>query len=219
MQVGVRIFVVQGKTPEFMLKYLIFLMWAMPFNHPVAAQQVAVMLDKMNVLYVGADNPLHLVVSDIQTESLVLTPSQGTIRTDGNGGFLWRLCSLDSVYARLILSDSTSDVPIDTMYFRVKRIPEPEFVFKKYLIGSVIHHDAAGDWIVWLLNFEADFYFQHQDPVKITNHGAQLNPDVLHYMQRMVPGSMVCFTNFRWKCGCDSQLRFSDARLVVKIDK
>lgn len=183
------------------------------------------MLDKMNVLFVGVENPLHIVVSDVASERLVLIPSHGTITKDSSGSFMWRLCSYDSTHAWLVLADSISDKPFDTVYFRVKLTPEPEFVFTKNklhdhrirTIGWVFHHDAAENWTINLLSFEVEFYFRKQDPVAFVNMGARFNGNVSENMSKLVPNCQVLFFNFKWTCGCDPTVRRSSELIGFRI--
>ena len=205
------------KTPEPLRKYCLLLFLFLLSRHPVPAQEVAVMLDKMNVLFVGVDNPLHIVVSDVPTGRLVLTPSHGNISKDSSGGFLWRMCSFDSTRAWLILSDYTSGKPFDTVYFRVKLTPEPEFIVKNRIIGWIFHHDASENWKLQLISFEAEFIMKKSDPVVFVNQGRRFNGSVYEYMNRLVPGCHVIFSNFKWTVGCDPTVRRSDERLIFRI--
>lgn len=175
------------------------------------------MLDKMNVLFVGVDNPLHIVVSDVPAGRLVLTPSHGTITKDSSGGFTWRMCSYDSTHAWLVLADSISDKPFDTVYFRVKLTPEPEFIVKSRGVGWVFHHDAAENWKINLLSFEVEFYFRKQDPVAFVNQGLRFNGAVSEHMHKLVPNCQVLFFNFKWTVGCDPTVRRSVERLGFRI--
>lgn len=205
-----------------MQKYITCLLLCLPCG--ISAQEIAVMLDKMNTVYVGADNPLHVVVSDVPPERLILTPSHGEITRNTNGGYNWRLCSFDSSRAWLVLADSVRENPFDTVFFRVKRMPEPEFELSKRKghhsqggIGWTLTHDSSENWRFELLSFEAEFFHKKSDPVTFVNRGMRFNSDVSEHINRVIPGDKVVFFNFKWKAGCDPTVRRSDQILGFRI--
>lgn len=164
---------------------------------------MAVMAHKMNVLYVGFDNPLHVVVSDVPDERLVLIPSAGTIRHDSAGAYTWRLCTFESAEARLVLADSGENQPIDTLSFRVKRLPEPDFFVRGRSIGWLFQEGEGLLNEFRLLSFEAEFILKGADAVVFTNYGHRFNEDVVSYMYRLYPGCEFTLYNFRYSVGCD----------------
>jgi len=204
-----------------MQKYIACLLMCLPFR--ISAQEIAVMLDKMNTLYVGFDNPLHIVVSDVPAERLILTPSHGKITRDKDGGYHWLLCSLDSSRAWLVLADSVRENSFDTVFFRVKRPPEPTFKLLERKghsqggIGWTLSHDSSENWRFELLSFEAEFFHKKSDPVTFVNRGMRFDSDVSEHIKRIVPGDEVVFFNFKWKGGCDPTVRRSDQILGFRI--
>ncbi len=184
------------------------------------AQSIAIMPERMNTLYVGVDNPLHAVVSDVPQARLLLIPSHGAITRNAAGGYNWRLCAFDSSRAWLVLADSVRENALDTVFFRVKRLPEPEFKLGKGQrgIGGIFSHDAAADWKCEMVSFEAEFLHRKSDPVLLINHGARFDAGVSEHVNRVVPGDRVIFTNFKWKvAGCDPAVYHSDQILEFRI--
>lgn len=204
-----------------MQKYILWTLLYIPCDSP--AQSMAIMVDKMNTLYVGVDNPLHAVVSDVSAENLVLLPSHGEITRDTAGGYHWLLCSFDSGRAWLVLADSVRENAFDTLFFRVKRLPEPEFKYGRDThhggggIAGIFQHDCAEKWHCKIISFEAEFFHKNSDPVLIVNSGARFNAHVTEHLDRMIPGDQVKFTNFKWNSGCDPTVRRSDQEIRFKI--
>lgn len=178
---------------------------------------MAIMTHKMNVLYAGFDNPLHVVVSDVPDERLVLIPSAGTIRRDSAGAYTWRLCTPESVEARLVLADSSENNPIDTLLFRVKRLSEPEFFVRGRSIGWSFQEGEGLQGDFHLLSFEAEFILKGADGIVFTNYGHRFNRDVSNYMNRLYPGCEFTLYNFRYSIGCDPTVRRSGQVLHYRM--
>ncbi len=70
------------------MKYLIVI-GILLTGSPASAQAIAMQLDKINVLYLGVDNPVTVAVEGYPNDSIFLTTNNGTI-TGGNGHFIIR---------------------------------------------------------------------------------------------------------------------------------
>ncbi|MGC4103363.1 N-acetylmuramoyl-L-alanine amidase [Ferruginibacter sp.] len=79
-------------------------------------------VDKMNVLYIGVDNPVSIAAPGIAPQDVQLSISQGSI-TGGNGKYIARVVSTGE--AIISLSKKGSDKVIQTFSFRVNRLPDP----------------------------------------------------------------------------------------------
>lgn len=103
------------------MKKLLFFLF-IPFS--CAAQQTAIANAKFNILYIGVDNPLDVVVENTPCEALILSTDNGTIRGKG-----CRYTAMPQTPGEMRLSvkkisgGDTLDVTVQQ--FRVKRIPNP----------------------------------------------------------------------------------------------
>ena len=84
---------------------------------------VSVSADKMNVLYIGVDNPITLAVSNTDYKDLKITCEGGglEVRPVGDGKYIARVTEPTSA-AKLIIKGKGFK---EEMNFRVKRIPTP----------------------------------------------------------------------------------------------
>ena len=193
------------------------------FFSPLGAQQFAVMLDKMNALYAGVDNPFHVVVSDVAPERLILTPSLGTILADSNGGYLWRLYAYTPNKVRLLISDSIPEKVVDSLFFRVKRLPEPRFEFAKrgyHSAGGIIgYFDGYCSEFLrpLILGFDLEYIAKRQDPMVAHNTGAHFNGSAADSMNRLKPGDQVFISGITWRAGSDPMVRKSEEVLYLKV--
>ena len=205
--------------PKYCLIFCLF------FHHGLSAQPIAVMFDKMNAIFVGVPTEITIVVSDVSPGRLILMPSQGELVTIDTslGKYQWTICALSSNKAWIILADSTPNNPIDTQFFRVKRVPEPSFKLSK-----TGHHGERGIYGVFdgyygeyfypiLLGYDVTFFPKRQDPVCFHNKGARFSGDVSDYVQRLIPGDAVIFSNLSWRVGCDPTVRHTEEGPAFRI--
>jgi hypothetical protein len=205
-----------------MPKYIIF--YCMIFQQLLPAQPIAVMLDKMNVIQVGVPNPIQVVVSDIASERLVLKASQGTLKTVNKslGQYYWRISEWSPNKAWLVLADSSFDHPIDTLFFRVNRLPEPHFMIvypreSGYggIIGSIDGY-CSNHLSPYVIEYEVTFVPPGGKPFKIHNSGARFNPEVIDLLNRIGPGWEVSISNISWRGGYDPCVRRYEEVLTIK---
>jgi hypothetical protein len=181
--------------------------------------QIAVQLDKMNAVFCGASNPVTVVVDDLPTTQIHVVASQGQLSSRGNGHYQWDICARDTNIAWLIVSDSLTAQPIDTQYFRVKRIPDLTIVrdIKNRGIATILKNFDLKTRCD-MVSFKVTYTGKNQDPSPdITNNGARFNEKVSSVVNRLSPGDQITFFDFRYTCGCDPTLRRSDEVLAYKI--
>lgn len=117
---------------------------------------------KMNVLYIGVDNPMTITVGDAKPGSLRASLSGGSISKAGNG---WNAKVSKQGEATLTASGTTPDgTPTKsfTAKFRVKRIPDPVPTLGGKLTGGNIQKGtlaAQSGIIAMLKDFDFDARF------------------------------------------------------------
>ena len=107
----------------------------------VFSQTVAVAAVKMNVLYIGVDNPLSVAASDAQD-------SKVTISINGGGGTVSKVdAGLYNVRVTSQTDDCTVNVYIDgkltgSSRFRVRLLPQPFATVGGFASGAYVPGDA-----------------------------------------------------------------------------
>ncbi len=162
----------------------------------------AVMADKMNVFYIGVDNPIT-VGSPTGMEKTNVSISQGSVSGSGSK----RTVRVNSIGPATV--NVTADGKSYQFPFRVKRIPDP--VFK---VGSGKARVPAVEFKnqqycrADLLNFDFDLRYSvvsanvffggagFQSPVAGTISGNSL-AGIASLMARCQPGSSIAFTNIK----------------------
>jgi gliding motility-associated protein GldM len=111
-----------------LINKMIVVLTAILFNFPLYSQtgkQVLVSADKMNILYVGIDNPVSIVAQGITSDKLKVTMTNGTI-TGSNGKYIAK-----PVQGSISIIEVTTEIKpgeikkIGCDTFRIKRIPDP----------------------------------------------------------------------------------------------
>lgn len=101
-----------------------------PFKHSYAVipPNVVIAATKMNVLYLGVDNPLDISIPGVSPDKVSATISKGSIKTAGSGGSYVAqpgagitTCEI-TVYAE---GEGRRKQAMGTKTFRVKRVPPP----------------------------------------------------------------------------------------------
>ena len=188
------------------MKYSLFLFFVSMFFYSFS-QNVAVALDKMNILYAGIDNPVTIAVANRPAKSLIVKTTNGTI-TGQNGAYIYRGNTMGTAEISVYLKKGNKLVRQGSSFFRVKNIPPP--VFK---IGSgksaVSKAEIANQNYVRaeLENFDFDIrftidsfsvYFIPSDTcicALIKNIGNKINDTLKTALQKLKPNDQLVFKN------------------------
>ncbi len=185
----------------------------------LAAQPIAIMLDKVNILQAGVPNPIKVVVSDLPMERLFLQVSQGElIPNDQNQGlYYWKIPQMRSKKAWLILADSSIEHPIDTFYYRVESLPEPYFNITKAPFTTLGGIYGFFDGYCYehlrpeVKSFEVTIIAKDRAPMIFQNLGPRFNETVVEHLTSNEPGTKVIIDKITWIGGFDPAIRQSEA--------
>ncbi|MCF8298901.1 MAG: hypothetical protein K9J13_15235, partial [Saprospiraceae bacterium] len=142
---------------------------------------------KMNVFYIGFENPINVVVENHSCEDIVAKARHGII-TPKNGHYVY-LC--DSCMYReeqiiIGIKDKKAVKWIDTSYYRLKRIPDPVIYIAGKYSGKINKNQLinAGALRAPLMNFDIDLNFL------ILNYSVQISRnDSVVYREIGISGS------------------------------
>ena len=106
-----------------------------PIEYTVGQAAASIALDKMNVLYIGVDNPVSISTSGGGTEEqqVSITGGQGSLRSLGGGHYIARVNSVtDDCYITVSVKGKVAG----KAQFRTRTIPRPIAVVGSYESGS-----------------------------------------------------------------------------------
>jgi gliding motility-associated protein GldM len=194
----------------------------------VGEAQATISLDKMNVFYIGVDNPITFSASGIPAGSLTYTSEGCTLtKAEGVNKFMVRPTGAPGSKATITLSgkigDGTSKA-FGTYEYRVKRIPDPYPVIAGSRGGPICAGPLGAQVAIFakLDNFDFDAKYEvvsydvlyqpkRKEPVEASSRNMYLNgpnavPQIKEMMQALRPGDRIYFENIKAK-GPDGTIR------------
>lgn len=186
---------------------------------------VSVAADKMNLFYIGIDNPITVAMAGIPAEKVKVSCEDAEIENLGNGHYNVRI---KTVGKKIIKVEADGIAPKEIEY-RVKRIPDPKSMIGflsggKVSIGYFEHQKKVTAQLTgWPFEEKCvvqDFIMTIQskglEPVEIFNEGEYFNAASLSLMEVIKSGDVVYFDNIKCKCPGDPASRKINA-MVFKM--
>jgi len=184
------------------------------FEYEVGERSVTVSADKMNVFYIGVDNPVSVSAAGISSNELKVSIS-------GGGG---NITKVGSANYNVRVETPTDDCKIhvsggglsDSKLFRVKRIPDPVARLGNKEDGQMGNGEfkAQSGLIAWLDNFDFDAKCdiqgfrlvrvpKRQDPIEELNSGGRYGSDAKRIVEQAKPGDTYYFQDVKARCPGD----------------
>lgn len=176
-------------------------------EYRVGSASTAVSLDKMNVLFIGVDNPITISAAGVGAEGISASISNGSlVRSGKNGSWIARVNSEGS--ATITVSANGKSTPFA---YRVRSIPDPTPMIGSSKGGNVsasAFKSQAGVRAV-LENFFFDAKFTvtsfkitgdgagFEDIAEASNSGAGWNGGAQNIVNRARPGSFITIEEIR----------------------
>ncbi len=197
------------------------------FKYEVGERSVTVSADKMNVFYIGVDNPVSISAAGISTKDLNvgISGGGGSIKRVGTGNYVVNVTE-QTLDCRVNVSGGGMR---DSKVFRVKRIPNPVAKLSNSTGGEMGSGEfkAQGGLAAILENFDFDARCEiqgfelvyapaRQDVVPSINPGGRYNDKSQRLVQQAKPGDRYFFENVKARCPGDAAGRPINS-LVFKI--
>ncbi|MBN8683162.1 MAG: hypothetical protein J0L99_10915 [Chitinophagales bacterium] len=194
-----------------------------------AQSQVAVELERVNVLYAGLENPLLIVSDSIPDSCITVKIRNGQIKKREPYHF-YIIVATDTSNVQLILIDTCQQQVIGERIYRVKDIPivpllGAQHASKRMTVGefkaqsgiaAVITHGVCGNCAIE--GFRVHLY-QQRTGACITrfNTGARFSETVAALTQQVQVGDVVRFSVISYRCPGMRVPKFADQELVFEI--
>ena len=190
------------------------------FSYEVGQRSAAVQLDKMNVFYIGVDNPISVSVAGVSSNDIKIVGNGVNIRKGEGSGKFVVTATTPSNDASITVSGGnvTQKFP-----YRVKRIPDPNprlggnpknkggsmgnGEFKAQGGISAILEGFDFDAKCDVVGFEMTYLAKRQDPISRQNSGAKWSGDVGDFIQKAKPGDAYFFDEVKCRCPGDQAAR------------
>ncbi len=175
----------------------------------VAKPQAVISPTKMNVLYIGVQNPIDISVSGFRADQISANISQGSL-SKGSTGYIAQVKTVGNATISVSVKDDNGRVrPMGSMLFRVKRVPSPVPKVAGLKSGSISRSLLLSQTGVKadLENFDFDLKF---DVVGFTvnatlkgfeesksSTSARITPEQQALIQKIPSGQSVYFSDVR----------------------
>ena len=185
------------------------------FEYEVGRRSVTVSADKMNVFYIGVDNPVSVAAAGVSTNELRVSGSGGGIalKPSGTGKYI---ATVSRPGEDAVITVSGGGLTATKFDFRVKRIPDPVARLSKTSGGEMGSGEfkAQGGVVAILENFDFDarcdiqgytltYVPKREDPIDSVNPGGRYNDKSQRLVQRAKPGDIFYFDNVKARCPGD----------------
>ncbi len=184
------------------------------FKFEVGERSVAISADKMNVFYIGVDNPISVSAAGVSSNDLRVGISGGGGQLDKTGSNTWTVkVSQPTDDCKITVSGGEMNA---TKVFRVKRIPDPIARLGNKEDGSMGNGEfkVQKGLIAWLDNFDFDAkcaiqgfnlvkVSKREDPVEAVNAGGSFEGKAENLVQSAKPGDTFYFENVKARCPGD----------------
>jgi len=108
----------------------------------VARPALTVSAEKMNVVYLGLDNPISVSVPGIPNERLTVSTTNAQLKNNGNGKYMVNVKNGPKVDVTVFATMENGEKRnMGVMSFRVKRVPKPVARIGKITIDGIMSRD------------------------------------------------------------------------------
>jgi len=199
------------------------------FSYEVGERSMTVSASKMNVFYIGVDNPVEVSAAGVNSQSIKvnMTGGGGTIKKSPKGGYIVNVKTPTKKGEYCYVTVSADGLK-DKKPFRVKRIPDPVPKLSKSRGGSM----SSGEFkiqpgvfpVLENFDFEASCKIagyrvvrvpKRDDPQVSDNPGGKYNAGTKALIGKAKPSDKYFFENIRCKCPGDSQAGSRDLGSMV----
>jgi gliding motility-associated protein GldM len=185
------------------------------FKYEVGQRSVACSADKMNVIYIGVDNPISIAAAGVSSNQLQVNGSGCTLRPNGNGKYIATASSVG--IAKIAVSGGGLNQTFD---FRVKLIPSPIPTLSMKKGGAMGSGEMGAQMgvipVLENFDFEAKCSIQsftmvriprREDPVPAVVNGGAFDEKAQRLVQAAKPGDLYNFYNIKARCPGDAVAR------------
>jgi gliding motility-associated protein GldM len=198
------------------------------FNVVRPNKVIAVSPAKMNILYVGVDNPVDIAICDVPAKYITATIDSGSIESLGDGKFNVKV-GKGYTYTKINVFETYNgkSTKIGEKLFRVKTVPDPIAYIGGVRSGILNKNVLAASQILVakLDNFDFDLTFKitsftflmnvKGDIVPIVCSGNMLTVDIINKISNATSGSRIYFEDIK-ALGPDGSIR-SLSPINIKI--
>jgi len=180
------------------------------FNVSKQSKVIAVSPIKMNILYIGVDNPIEIAISDVPAKYITATIENGAIQKLDDGEFSVKVSRGISITKINVYENFNGcTTKIGEKIFRVKQIPDPIACIGGINSGRLNKNIIAASQmlVAKFENFDFDLPFKitsytflimsHGDIIPVAVSGNILPADIINKINKASPGTKIYFEDIK----------------------
>ena len=189
--------------------------YSQTFEYEVGERSVTISASKMNVFYLGVDNPVEVSAAGVPSAQIKVSMTGGNISRNGDGTYTVQATGAQGTKAVVTVSAPGMS---GSKEFRIKRIPDPVPLLGGKERGGKIGNGTFKGYsslIPLLENFDfeakcnlAGFTLvrvaKRQDPEFAPNRGARIEGQAAGLQGKANPGDKYIFQDIKCKCPGDA---------------
>lgn len=184
-------------------------------SYPFTAEYIAakpstvISADKMNVLYIGVDNPMSISVPGVANDNVTatITGGGGTLQRDpklGGGHYIAKVKEQGEAVINVTAKMDGKNMPMGQMKYRVKRVPDPVAKCANSKGGPINKSVLAAQPgpVSVMENFEFDLFFviknfkmtvvrKGRDPIELNSESNLFTPQMKEIISTSPLGTKV----------------------------
>lgn len=192
------------------------------FEYEVGERSVAISATKMNVFYIGVDNPVEVSAAGISSNAMkvTMTGGGGNINRNADGTYNVTVSTPTPGNELAYINVTAPGIPGAKKGFRVKRIPDPVTKLGNKMSGGISSGEfKANTGIIPKLegfDFEAKCQIEsfrivrspkREDPKVAENRSGKYGAEATALVNAAKPGDRYYFENVKCKCPGDKGVR------------
>ena len=186
-----------------------------PFNseYVVGTPSATISPTKMNVFYIGVDNPVSISVPGASNEQVTATISGGggSISKTGSGLYNVKVTTTGECTINVSAKMGASSRSMGSMKFRVKRVPDPVAYVANFKGGLIPKNTliAAGGVIPRMDGFDFELFpvivsftlttSQAGDLISLPGSSSKFTPQMMTMLQKLTKGQKVYIEDIKCK--------------------
>lgn len=204
-----------------------------PEPDTLSPSMVAVEVNKMNVFYIGVDNPITVVAPGYDCRAVsVRLSGPGKLVDQGNCQYTVQVSQPGKVDIQIFVRDQGQEKQLGVKTFRIKRIPDPQPAFDGHY-GNIIHKARLKEVFsqelkARMTNFDFDAscqitqfsvacqYRKDAEVVSFLVQGQTLSAEQVRQLDQVQAGGSVYILDVKTQCPGDAAVRML-GDLVFKV--
>jgi hypothetical protein len=214
-------------------KKIIVILCTIIFNFQLNSQtenSVVVSADKMNILYVGIENPVSIAASGISSDKLKVIISNGTI-SGSNGKYIVQPVGGSESIIEVSAEVKPGDIKkVGTVVFKNKRIPDPSpcignycntslYITKEELLKNTnvnVSLNMPFEIKFEIVSFVFSYIGENKNKVDIPVSGNRFTQDIINSINKMNDGGELFIENIKVKFSDGSVRNLSPIEIKLK---